>query len=337
MITPQRLLIRWRAAAGRAIDAATAWRVTPDRASHTEPTASVIRWSSLAVCADRVRHITAPPPWASVRKLPWITSWPVRTRRSRVGSSARIPARDSNPRAPRSCARSRNTSRPGRVHDRGRCPLYVRAQLDTVGLSWTQRDLAGQKTTAREAGKIQLTGCFRWWWQVLGSNQRRLSRRFYRPLPLGTIPRHEVAERQLPLRPVRGTLRDLFQGPHHHLLLHLGIGDGARHPRPQLIGYLSSRSRKNPARHRFTVLRLTPSRAATAMLLPPCAQASTIHARSARHCAVLRRLTQYSNVRRSSPVSTSGSSLALPSHQQTALPSPAIALATNWGTDRLTW
>jgi hypothetical protein len=23
-----------------------------------------------------------------------------------------------------------------------------------------------------------------WWWQVLGSNQRRLSRRFYRPLPL---------------------------------------------------------------------------------------------------------------------------------------------------------
>jgi hypothetical protein len=24
------------------------------------------------------------------------------------------------------------------------------------------------------------------WWQVLGSNQRRLSRRFYRPLPLAT-------------------------------------------------------------------------------------------------------------------------------------------------------
>ena len=26
----------------------------------------------------------------------------------------------------------------------------------------------------------------RWWWQVLGSNQRRLSRRFYRPFPLAT-------------------------------------------------------------------------------------------------------------------------------------------------------
>jgi hypothetical protein len=35
---------------------------------------------------------------------------------------------------------------------------------------------------ARETGKTQLTGRLRRWWQVLGSNQRRLSRRFYRPL-----------------------------------------------------------------------------------------------------------------------------------------------------------
>jgi hypothetical protein len=34
---------------------------------------------------------------------------------------------------------------------------------------------------ARETGNPQLTGRFRRWWQVLGSNQRRLSRRFYRP------------------------------------------------------------------------------------------------------------------------------------------------------------
>ena len=33
---------------------------------------------------------------------------------------------------------------------------------------------------ARETGKTQLTGHFCRWWQVLGSNQRRLSRRFYR-------------------------------------------------------------------------------------------------------------------------------------------------------------
>jgi hypothetical protein len=32
----------------------------------------------------------------------------------------------------------------------------------------------------------QVRGCLSRWWQVLGSNQRRLSRRFYRPLPLAT-------------------------------------------------------------------------------------------------------------------------------------------------------
>jgi hypothetical protein len=50
---------------------------------------------------------------------------------------------------------------PDRVHDRGRCPLYVRAQLETAGLPWTQRDLAAPKATARETGNSQLTGRFR--------------------------------------------------------------------------------------------------------------------------------------------------------------------------------
>jgi hypothetical protein len=48
-----------------------------------------------------------------------------------------------------------------RAHDRGRCPLYVRAQLDTVGLSWTQRDLVRLTATARETRKTQLTAYFR--------------------------------------------------------------------------------------------------------------------------------------------------------------------------------
>jgi hypothetical protein len=43
-------------------------------------------------------------------------------------------------------------------------------------------------TTARTGEHPQTTGRFRWWWQVLwqvlASNQRRLSRRFYRPLVL---------------------------------------------------------------------------------------------------------------------------------------------------------
>src|SRR5208283_1893425 len=40
------------------------------------------------------------------------------------------------------------------------------------------------KQTARIAENSQLAGRFRRWWQVMDSNHRRRSRRFYRPLPL---------------------------------------------------------------------------------------------------------------------------------------------------------
>jgi hypothetical protein len=42
----------------------------------------------------------------------------------------------------------------------------------------------GTRKTARIAENSQLAGRFRRWWQVLGSNQRRLSRRFYSPILL---------------------------------------------------------------------------------------------------------------------------------------------------------
>ena len=48
----------------------------------------------------------------------------------------------------------------------------------------TPRD---REKTARIAENFQLAGRFRRWWQVLGSNQRRLSRRFYRPLRLSSV------------------------------------------------------------------------------------------------------------------------------------------------------
>jgi hypothetical protein len=103
---------------------------------------------------------------------------------------------------------------------------------------------------------------------------------------------------------VRGALGHLLQRAHHHLL-HLGIGEDARHPGRGSSVSPSSRSRKDSACHLLTVLRSTPSRTATARLLPPWAQASTIRARNARPCAVLRRLTQFSTVCRSSSDSTS--------------------------------
>src|SRR5579859_4641700 len=49
------------------------------------------------------------------------------------------------------------------------------------GDTWRDRE-----ETARIAENSQLAGRFCRVWQVLGSNQRRLSRRFYRPLPLAT-------------------------------------------------------------------------------------------------------------------------------------------------------
>jgi hypothetical protein len=113
---------------------------------------------------------------------------------------------------------------------------------------------------------------------------------------------------QFPLGPVRGALRGLLQRPDHYLL-HLGVGDGARHPRRGSSPGPSRRLARERARHVLTVPRLTPSRAATARLPPPCAQASTIGARKARPCAVLRRLAQFSNVRRLSSDNTSGANL----------------------------
>ena len=69
--------------------------------------------------------------------------------------------------------------------DRLLCPDAVRylsvtiaTPCPTAAHDGTRRD---KKETARRAAFPQRAGRFRRWWQVLGSNQRRLSRRFYRP------------------------------------------------------------------------------------------------------------------------------------------------------------
>jgi hypothetical protein len=61
---------------------------------------------------------------------------------------------------------------------------------------------------------VQVRGCLSRWWQVLGSNQRRLSRRFYRPLPLAT----RATCRKPPARD--GTLKDSGT---FHMRQHLGV------------------------------------------------------------------------------------------------------------------
>jgi hypothetical protein len=50
------------------------------------------------------------------------------------------------------------------------------------------------KPTARWPRYPQATGRFRWWWQVQGSNLRRLSRRFYSPF---LLPEFQAADQHL--------------------------------------------------------------------------------------------------------------------------------------------
>jgi hypothetical protein len=84
------------------------------------------------------------------------------------------------------------------------------ASVDTA----TQRSAATQGDTGRDRERRtashenpQPAGRFRRWWQVLGSNQRRLCRRFYRPLAM-----QARSERHRP-RNCRLSSADLFANP----------------------------------------------------------------------------------------------------------------------------
>jgi hypothetical protein len=124
----------------------------------------------------------ASPPFGAAAGSLMISSWewpwpfrtgdhPWRTRRGQAagGSGHDRGTRPERPRVPRPSPERR--------------PLYVRGWPETAGLTGISRDAVPRNATALEAGKTPVTGCFRWWWQVLGSNQRRLSRRFYRESP----------------------------------------------------------------------------------------------------------------------------------------------------------
>jgi hypothetical protein len=74
-----------------------------------------------------------------------------------------------------------------RFAGRGDCALalegctgwrYVDGESAAAGVA-ASGHTAGHQQAAREPGYAQATGYFRKRWQVLGSNQRRLSRRFY--------------------------------------------------------------------------------------------------------------------------------------------------------------
>ena len=88
------------------------------------------------------------------------------TKRARIGKASGSADRSFGPDAVRHMSVTIATPCPTAAHDD------------------TRRD---QKETARRAAFPQRAGRFRRWWQVLGSNQRRLSRRFY-SVPLLSTP-----------------------------------------------------------------------------------------------------------------------------------------------------
>jgi hypothetical protein len=87
--------------------------------------------------------------------------------------TAHRPHRRSRPSGREASGYTHRFFRPSAVHH-----MYATTapHRPTVTHPDTQRD---KKGTARQAAFPQRAGRFRWWWQVLGSNQGRLSRRFY--------------------------------------------------------------------------------------------------------------------------------------------------------------
>ena len=82
----------------------------------------------------------------------------------------------------------------GQPADRGQHPLTARRRVQGGRLAQQRQERPhrvvppGHSGAHRRAAFPQPGGRFRRWWQVLGSNQRRLSRRFYRPSLLPTQP-----------------------------------------------------------------------------------------------------------------------------------------------------
>ena len=87
---------------------------------------------------------------------------------------------------PAPCATASDTISP---RPRSRWSGLFRVVVAGVGLEPTQAEPTVQDTAHLQRPgdlRVPVMTCDFSWWQVLGSNQRRLSRRFYRPLPLAT-------------------------------------------------------------------------------------------------------------------------------------------------------
>jgi hypothetical protein len=124
------------------------------------------------------RNANSPQPsWHTGRRQP---------RHSRPGASTRLSAaREAGMGTPRTLSWP-SVEKPTVRTDRPGGPDAVRyASVDTATHrpTVTYRDTGCDKKKRSVGPRFRSRwAVFRWWWPVLGSNQRRLSRRFYRPL-----------------------------------------------------------------------------------------------------------------------------------------------------------
>jgi hypothetical protein len=181
----------------RAAPRGTATRMPCRHASHSAAGQAPRRQPLWAAPRPRIPEIhppaQAPPPAADRNASPRCppgTLGSRQTRHSRPWASARLSAaREAGMGTPRTMSvavrgKADGAHRPSARHGRVRyTSVDTATQRSTALQGDTRRD---KKKTARRAAFPQQAGRFRRWWQVLGSNQGRLSRRFYRPLPLAT-------------------------------------------------------------------------------------------------------------------------------------------------------
>jgi hypothetical protein len=150
----------------------------------------------------------ARPPRPQVRTRP--TRRLARAGRRRTGRPgyAAYASQASSPTPNNRTKRARIGKASGYTH-RSFCPDAVRYMSVTTAMhrpTVTHADTCrDKKETARRTAFPQRAGRFPRVWQVLGSNQRRLSRRFYRPLPLATratcrVPQHWRHRKDSPRR-----------------------------------------------------------------------------------------------------------------------------------------
>ena len=165
-------------------------RRDPLRVSHPEAGDAHPVTDSVAASMGWRGPMRKPPPAAGTNKTrpPSIASRTAENRPSRIRGMHQSGEQS---RGPRNGTKRARIGKASGSTDRLLCPdavIYMSVTTATHRPAVTHPDTwRDKKKTARRAAFPQRAGRFRRWWQVLGSNQRRLSRRFYSRTDRGMV------------------------------------------------------------------------------------------------------------------------------------------------------